>query len=186
MKTFLSIVLMVISFSSMAVPIYTEPAKHDSGDYPTYISFNTERMYGKIGGKDSYDLYAFHWDGGQLVVNTFGETDFDSVLWLYNSSGLVYNMNDNAYPSTEYSQMINHLPSGIYHIKITSNDLLTVPTDYQINRNVSHHGIVSGITPVQEIPVIITTPEISRVPEPSVIALLGIGFIGMVSFVRRK
>lgn len=179
MKKLLSSALLAASFNSFAVPIYTEPTGYDSGSYPTYISSNTEIMYGKIGGTDSYDTYSFQWDGGQLVANTFGNTDFDSVLWLYNNSGLLFNLNDNAYPSTDKSQFVSFLPSGIYQIKITSNDFLNVPTDYQINRNVSHNGHLVGITPVQEFTAV-------NVPEPGIVYLMLVGGLFMVMFVKRK
>lgn len=177
----ISAALMVTSFSSMALPVYTEPNGYDAGNYSYYTSSDTTTMFGKIGGSDTSDTFAFQWDGGQLVVNTFGITNFDSILWLYNNSGLIYNMNDNAYSGTIYSQMINHLPAGIYHIKITSQDMLPLGSSYQINRNVSSHGIVSGITPVYAPPV---PPTVITVPEPSIIFLIITGFI-ILLFTRK-
>lgn len=180
MKKFLFLIIMFLSSTVIAAPTFTENPNTDSPNYPYYISSDTGIMYGNIGGAiagvvDSSDTYAFFWDGGVIVLNTFGVTSFDSVISLYTNQGLFFGSNDNAYNGTTFSQLVRYIQPGFYQVKIESVNPLNQQTQYQINRNFSSNGIVSGITPVIE--------PVNAIPEPGMLYLIGL--IGTVILARK-
>src|SRR5687768_161105 len=162
--------------------------------------------------EDKFDIYAFRWDGGLFIADTrpddrypqfkIGEFEYahlfysDTVLTLFDINGNTIASNDNWHDSVLYAKIKLELDPGAYYLGVSRStysefdinqvsDYTNLPNvgldyTYVINKTTSIYGNYSTRSIVEDVfPV-----EPSRIPEPSVIALLLIGFIGMIAFIR--
>ena len=133
------------------------------------VGSNTTQIFGSLHYNDGADVYAFNWAGGVFTADTNG-SGFDTMLNLFDASGNLIAFNDdynwlNSYISTG-------LAAGQYLLGITY-----FPNNY--NGNLGGYSN-SGY----EVGYVINTSNISSsVPEPTGLALLGLGLMS-VGFAR--
>ncbi|SEO54105.1 PEP-CTERM protein-sorting domain-containing protein [Nitrosovibrio sp. Nv6] len=152
-----------------------------------YISWDTATIIGAIHASDGADVYGFEWEGGFFQADTTG-SDFDTMLSLFNESGglLLFNddFNDNSGVWYSHSLLSMELDAGNYFLGVThyANNYMGemggylkkgIEGSYQIQKTVA--------APIPSQP-----PITADVPEPGTIALLAIGFGGIILGRRRK
>jgi hypothetical protein len=152
-----------------------------------YISWDTATIVGATHENDGADVYGFEWGGGFFLADTAG-SDFDTMLALFDESGglLLFNddFNDNSGIWYSHSQLSLELDPGNYFLGISNyaNNYMGemryyveegIEGSYQIQRTVAE--------PLPAQPQII-----AEVPEPATMALLVIGFAGILLNRRRK
>lgn len=149
------------------------------------------------------DMYRFDWGGGAFYVNTQG-SDFDTQLFLFNSSGAgVWGNDDGLVELGSYIEDAA-LASGTYYLAISGFDLdpysayglmfqnaPTLPQYAPLNPGAPLTGwaaelFESGAYQINFRSATGETVETGHVPEPGTLALLGLGLIGMFAGKRRK
>lgn len=148
-----------------------------------YISWETATIFGSLHGDDGADVYGFEWAGGFFLANTDG-SDFDTMLSLFDESGGLLSFNDDIGGGPRYSQLALELDPGNYFLGISyyannyEGDMRSyweegIEGSYQIQKTVA-----APIPPQPQIT--------AEVPEPASIALVMIGFAGILFSRRRK
>ncbi|SOD41751.1 PEP-CTERM protein-sorting domain-containing protein [Nitrosovibrio sp. Nv4] len=152
-----------------------------------YISWDTATIIGAIHANDGADVYGFDWAGGFFQADTIG-SDFDTMLSLFNESGglLLFNddFNDNSGVWYSHSLLSMELDPGNYFLGVTyySNNYLG-EMRYYLDEG------IEGSYQVQKTVAMPLPPQpqiIAEVPEPATMALLVIGFAGIMLNRRRK
>ncbi len=130
------------------------------------VGSNTTQINGALHYNDGADVYKFNWNGGVFSADTYG-SPFDTMLHLFDMSGNVIAFNDD-YPWCCNSYISTGLASGQYLLGITY-----FPNNYWGNLGgYSNNGYDASY-------VIHTSAISSSVPEPTGLALLGLGLVGL-------
>lgn len=152
-----------------------------------YISWDTSTIFGTLHVNDGADVYGFEWAGGFFFADTLG-SDFDTMLSLFDESGNVLAFNDD-FEQPMFSQVSLELDPGNYFLGITYH-----PNNYE--REMRYYRLEKGIEGSYQIQKNVSTPmppqlpiigeDVANVPEPGTLALLAIGFVGIILHPRRK
>src|SRR5687768_9137719 len=155
-----------------------------------YIPWDTATIFGAIHENDGADVYGFEWAGGFFQADTIG-SDFDTMLSLFNESGglLLFNddFNDNSGVWYSHSLLSMELDPGNYFLGITQYPI-NAQGDMQYYQYYPAEGI-EGSYQIQKtvaMPLPLQPPVTAQVPEPATMALLAIGFIGIMLNRRRR
>ncbi|MEO6823294.1 MAG: DVUA0089 family protein [Nitrosospira sp.] len=161
--------------------IYTEV--DDAGITPLtaqYIPVDTTTIFGNLSDNDGADVYAFMWGGGIFSANTEGSS-FDTMLSIFDTSGSLLAFNDDAGDST--SSLLLELVAGSYFMGITfypNNYMGDMKYYSDLGLDASYQITMNSVLPPQQMEM----PE-ANVPEPATLALMGIGFAGIL-LIRQK
>lgn len=149
------------------------------------------------------DMYRFNWGGGAFYVNTQG-TDFDTQLFLFNSSGAGVWGNDDGLPGLGSYIEDAALASGTYYLAISGFDLDPYSASGLMFQSHPYSPQYAALNPGEPLTgwsgyeydggayqlnfrsATGETVETGSVPEPGTLALLGLGLIGMFAGKRRK
>ena len=146
-----------------------------------YFPWDTATIVGATHENDGADVYGFEWAGGFFQADTIG-SDFDTMLALFDESGGLLLFNDDF--GSMFSQISKELDPGNYFLGISNyaNNYMGemryyleegIEGTYQINKTVAA-------------PIAPQLPITADVPEPASIALVMIGFAGIMLNRRRK
>lgn len=151
-----------------------------------YISWDTSTIFGALHVNDGADVYGFEWGGGFFFADTLGSS-FDTMLSLFDESGNLLAFNDD-FQQPLFSQISLELDPGNYFIGITY-----YPNNYQGNMRYYLEKGIEGSYQIQKSIAQLMPPQLPivgedviNVPEPATLALLAIGFVGIVLDRRRK
>ncbi|SOD40438.1 DVUA0089 family protein [Nitrosovibrio sp. Nv4] len=184
---FASLVILAGAYPAYASLYFEVDDAGTTAETANYISWDTATIIGAIHRNDGADVYGFDWAGGFFQADTIG-SDFDTMLSLFNESGglLLFNddFNDNSGVWYSHSLLSMELDPGNYFLGVThyANNYMGemgnylkkgIEGSYQIQKTVA-----MPLPPQPQI--------IAEVPEPATMALLAIGFIGIMLNRRRK
>ena len=177
----------------------------DSGDLPATsqsVTNGTTQITGSAGSLD-IDMYGFSWVGGALTIDTFGST-YDTILYLFDSSGLGIAGNDDVPSCCFLSELsFGALAGGDFFVAIGSccadpldavdGALLFPATEEEGQDGPTGPGGGNPIAswsssgpPGSDAYNINFSAAVSVVPEPSTLALFGIGLAGLGFMTRRR
>lgn len=162
---------------------------------------------GSLSSTDKVDIFGFNWGGGGFFVNT-STTSWDTQLFLFDSAGhgLYANDDGGSFGFGLGSYLDAVLSAGQYFLAITeynldarnlANQLIfpsspfgPIHTPSAADTTLDHWGGGSGSAGAYELIFRSSTGQEVQtgdgtVPEPSVIALMGLGFAG-IRLSRRK
>lgn len=135
------------------------------------VSGGTTAIVGSLGSGDGADVYKFDWNGGTFQAST--STNFDPMLFVFDSNGMKLAFNDDSFSLESFVSI--SLTPGTYLLGIDNYS-------YNYDGNLSGFaGLENGYGNYT-----ITLSETAAVPEPSVVALLGLGLFGLSMSRRRK
>ena len=166
----------------------------DAGTTPetaTYISWDTTTIFGATHVNDGADVYGFEWGGGFFSADTSG-SELDTMLSLFDISGrlIAYNddFNDNSGKWYSHSLLSMELDPGNYFLGITNytNNYQGNMRYYVENGKEGSYQIQRSISQLVPTPLPIVGEDVTNVPEPATLALVGIGVFGVLLSRRRK
>lgn len=165
----------------------------DAGTTPetaAYISWDTTTIFGATHLDDGADVYGFEWGGGLFFADTSG-SELDTMLSLFDISGrlIAYNddFKDNSGKWYSHSLLSMELDPGNYFLGITN-----YTNNYQGNMRYYVENGKEGSYQIQRsISQLVPTPlpigeDVTNIPEPATLALVGIGVFGVLLSRRRK
>ncbi|HEY9802935.1 MAG TPA: DVUA0089 family protein [Leptolyngbyaceae cyanobacterium] len=135
------------------------------------IGSNVNVIRGSISSNNDADLFSFSWGGGLFKASTVGGADFDTVLQLFDSTGVILAWNNDEQPIPQQppislQSILNlNLDPGNYFLRISSSPNFALPGFFDKNP-----GFSSGNYTI--------TLNQASVPEPT--AIMGLLFLGAV------
>jgi hypothetical protein len=198
----LTVAITLVTFAARAIPYYEI---EDAGELiadAQFVGGGVDTIHGNLPDFRGADLFAFDWGGGAFVVDTFGSTMPDTMLFLFNAAGQGIWKNDQA-NGVSWSQIIDpNLIAGHYVLGIspwnyfptsdTSNNssgaiFPQLPYSGQwgpLNDLPLDHWLLFHSSPGGDYVINIRTP--TAVPEPSTLALLGLAIVVLGFAIRRN
>ncbi len=92
------------------------------------ITPDTTSIVGSIDPDSDVDMYSFNWTGGQFTADTL-QSNFDTALYLFSSSGLGLYKNDDGFNYFGPSQISTTLSSGNYFLAVSTWDMNAMDSD---------------------------------------------------------
>lgn len=180
---FASLVILAGAYPAYASLYFEVDDAGTTAGTANYIPWDTATIIGAIHADDGADVYGFEWAGGFFQADTIG-SDFDTMLSLFDESGGLLLFNDDIGGGPHYSQLSRELDPGNYFLGISyySNNYegdMRSYWDYGIEGSYQIQKTVAAPIPPQP-------PVTAQIPEPATMALLVIGFAGILLNRRRK
>lgn len=130
---------------------------------------------GTISPRRDADLFSFFWSGGRFRATTVRGASFDTILQLFDSSGMLIAENDD-FRRTRQSRLRLFIDPGEYLLGISS-----YPNFGESGPTYDTRGNSSGAYSIR------LNKKTASVPEPaSLIGILGLGAFGITSVRKRK
>lgn len=197
-RSFVAAGALIVSSGAYAIPYFEVGDAGESLATAQALTPGTDQIFGNY-TYDSTDLYSFFWSGGAFSVDTFG-TGRDTMLFLFNAAGEgVWGADGSICCGIGESQIVDPaLAAGLYYLAVG-------PYDYQPYYSATGRvfNFVGGgglWTPVPGAVLdhwdlyhqtsggsyVVNFRNSTAVPEPSMLALFGLGLFGLVARRRRN
>jgi hypothetical protein len=139
------------------------------------VTGGTTTIYGNLQASDAADVYKFYWNGG--VFSATANTGFDPMLFLFNTQGNLLAFNDDYFGVQ--SHISTFLNAGKYLLGI---DRYSLNYGGQLSGFSAAGSSFNSYYAPYQIDISETT---SAIPEPTTVALLGLGLLAFATS-RRK